>query len=363
MERQLRKAHGFSIVELMIAVVIGMLMSGAIISVFVQHKASNTQNSVTARMGENARYAMKFLSDDLLLTGFWGEMLDAEDIDRRGEDPNLDLAADCGVPRPGPVGVRWTRWVYDAREPVELLLEPSRAEALAAYPCIEAGEFHSGPGSSVLAVKHVAGASTPSCARIDDPAYAGCTVLDPPDDLVYLRTSGDEGYLTKFARRPGTDVYFGSKDTVVNRGVNDWRYLVHVYYISPSWDGYGYGGGVPTLVRRRLREDEGSGPYMDRQPLIEGVEGFHLQFGVDNDKDGVANFYTSAPTAEQIASAVTARLYVLVRATEPIGGGYVNEKTYRLGDLQELGPFNDSFLRRVYTSTILLRNSRASRSY
>ena len=77
--------------------------------------------------------------------------------------------------------------------------------------------------------------------------------------------------------------------------------------------------------------------------------------GIDTDSDGYANAYTGTPTAVQLAAAVTARVYVLVRTQTTIAG-YVNDKTYRLGGAT-VGPFNDGFYRRVYTSTVVLRNT------
>jgi type IV pilus assembly protein PilW len=46
---------------------------------------------------------------------------------------------------------------------------------------------------------------------------------------------------------------------------------------------------------------------------------------------------------------------LLVRSVEPVVG-YVNDKTYDLGG-EIVGPFNDAFYRRVYSTTVQIRNS------
>ena len=43
--------------------------------------------------------------------------------------------------------------------------------------------------------------------------------------------------------------------------------------------------------------------------LAEGIEDFHVQFGIDTDADGYANQYVSSPTLAQIEGVVSARVY------------------------------------------------------
>jgi type IV pilus assembly protein PilW len=51
---------------------------------------------------------------------------------------------------------------------------------------------------------------------------------------------------------------------------------------------------------------------------------------------------------------VSARVYVLARTLRP-DPTYTNDKTYTLGD-RVVGPFNDRFYRRVFTTTVMVRN-------
>jgi type IV pilus assembly protein PilW len=52
---------------------------------------------------------------------------------------------------------------------------------------------------------------------------------------------------------------------------------------------------------------------------------------------------------------VTARIFLLVRSINPVTG-YVNDKTYNLGS-KTIAAKNDAFYRRVYSTTVQLRNS------
>ncbi|MGH8508934.1 MAG: PilW family protein, partial [Gammaproteobacteria bacterium] len=80
----------------------------------------------------------------------------------------------------------------------------------------------------------------------------------------------------------------------------------------------------------------------------------HIQFGIDTNGDGVANQYLSNPTLVQLGNAVLARVFLLMRATDP-DRNYTDQKTYQLGDAP-LGPFSDNFYRKVLSTTVSLRN-------
>ena len=56
---------GFSSVELLISMVLGLLVVGAIGSLFVQHKTNYRQNEQFALMQENGRFTLNLLASDL----------------------------------------------------------------------------------------------------------------------------------------------------------------------------------------------------------------------------------------------------------------------------------------------------------
>ena len=72
-------------------------------------------------------------------------------------------------------------------------------------------------------------------------------------------------------------------------------------------------------------------------------------------------FVVGLSLAAELQDAVSTRIYLLARSVEAVPR-YTNSKIYRLGDLT-LGPFNDRFYRRVYTTTVLLRNPAAQRNF
>jgi len=59
------RSSGFSLVELMIAMLLGLFLIGGVISVFLSNKQVYRQNENLARMQENARYAFEVVGRDI----------------------------------------------------------------------------------------------------------------------------------------------------------------------------------------------------------------------------------------------------------------------------------------------------------
>jgi type IV pilus assembly protein PilW len=66
----LNKQTGLSLVELMVAMVLSLLVAGALIMLFSNSKQTYTMNENLARLQENGRFALHFLSTDLRRTDY-----------------------------------------------------------------------------------------------------------------------------------------------------------------------------------------------------------------------------------------------------------------------------------------------------
>ena len=69
-----RSMAGVSLVELMIAVTLGLMVLATLASVFASTSASRNELERTSRQIENGRFAMELMGDDLRLAGFYGEL-------------------------------------------------------------------------------------------------------------------------------------------------------------------------------------------------------------------------------------------------------------------------------------------------
>ena len=222
---------------------------------------------------------------------------------------------------------------------MQMLDAPTAAQVTANYACIDGTEFE--VGTDVFALKRVEGDPLDSLRA--DAADNG---------TVFLRTNSVAGTLINYSH---TQTNIPGDNTTPGADMWDWRYMTRIYHIQ----NYAVtpGDGIPTLYRMGL-----SGLQMQKEGggVAQGIEDFRINFGIDNNNDGIPEFYQAAPTP----NAVTARIHVLARTVTP-DGGYNNAKSYQLGDVTRdidllsdgLADGNgDNFRRRVFVTTVKLRN-------
>jgi type IV pilus assembly protein PilW len=178
------------------------------------------------------------------------------------------------------------------------------------------------------------------------------------------------------------------------------KYHVHIYFVAPCSVPAGSGdvctganddGGrpIPTLKRLELGVDASGNRKFNVVPVAEGIEAFKIEYGIDNSPntansstgrigDGAPDVYipnisTAAPTVVDFANAVSAKVWLIARNTEP-SPGYSDTKTYPVatssavlgaGTVQGTGlvygPYNDQFKRHSYFSGLRLTNLSARR--
>ena len=302
------RQRGVTLIELMVAVTLGLLISAGVGSLFVQGSRSHTQDDRYLRMIEHGRFAIGTIAEDLRMISFWGEMLDPAGISTA-----LVAGEDCSM------------GLFDGATPV-LTNNPQSVPAVTQFD-VTANTCPALTGTvrantNQLAIKHTSGTSI----------TAGHT-----DNTVYVRTNGSAGEFIQFVA--GT--------TAAPTGnFSDWLYRPALYYIRDD------AAGMPYLCRLQINALALGATTVD-ECIAEGVEQFYVQFGIDSDTDGFANQYKSNPTAAEMSDAVTARIYVLVRSATP-DPLQSNGKTYNLGDLA-VTP-GDNFYRRVFSTTVQLRN-------
>lgn len=67
-----RRSSGFSLVELMVAMVMSLILMAGVVQIFSGTKASYTMQEGTSRLQENARFALSRLSHDIGAAGYLG---------------------------------------------------------------------------------------------------------------------------------------------------------------------------------------------------------------------------------------------------------------------------------------------------
>ena len=320
----IKTQSGFTLVEIMVAMLLSLILGIAIVTVFVNNSHSFSQDDNVLRMQDDARYALQQLAFDLSMAGHYAELLSPAAVT---PDTNLTVGLDCG-----PAGV--TNWAYRTMRPatgeslsVIAIDNATSAQVVAAHSCFLANEV--AQGTDVVSIKRVAGAEA--------------TVMR--DGAVYLRTNGTVGLLY---RQPLT----APPAIPVALPRSEWEYRPAIYYIRQY--AYALGDGIPTLCRKVLG---GPGPSMLTECIATGIENLQIEYGIDTSNNGNPNVYLSAPTLADLQNVVSARIHLLARTTD-IDVRHTNQKTFSIGNAPDYTP-NDSFHRRVYSTTVAIQNIRS----
>lgn len=316
---------GFSLIELMIAMVLGLILLGAVVTLFSQTRTSFSQNEKMARIQEDGRFALETLSRDLSMAGFLADLLTPSAVET---EAGAGLGEDCG-----PVGA--SDWVLSQRDPITGthtgLVQTDNAgsaAASAAHECLAAAEIH--PGGDVVSIKRLRGGVIAPAAL-----EAGKR---------YLRTNGTVGLMYQAP-------YPAAPSMTVPPPSEDWEYAPTIYFLRNF--ARQAGDGIPTLCRKIIDPITNS---LASDCLVEGVEDLQVQYGLDMDGNGAVDRYSNAPAPDEYGSIISARVSLLVRSLEPVTG-YRNDKTYRLGNSPPYTP-DDNFYRRAFTTTVAIRNLR-----
>jgi type IV pilus assembly protein PilW len=364
------RERGFGLVELMVSMLIGLVIIGALVTLFVNTSGGNRELARANSMIESGRFAIKVLEDDLAHAGYWGGYIPLFD-DQTSNDVPTDVPGAIPDPCQDP-----TTWTLADREnligiPVQAYDDAAVAELAT---CVTAGVIDDyQAGTDLLLVRHA-----DTCAVGD----AGYCAADVPG-MVYLQVSRCETDANPYVLdTAGFTLTRMNCATAAERR----RYVANLYYVRDY--AVTAGDGIPTLVRSEFDLVGGTLAQQPAVPLVEGVEAFRIEFGVDdvsrsggavnyagafnwqdpNDKntptnrgDGVPDgdfvrCTTATPcTIGDLMNATSAKIYVLARSREA-SPNYTDTKTYTLGAAGAVGPFNDNFKRHVFTTTVRLNN-------
>ena len=215
-----RRQTGFTLVEMMIAMVLGLIVIAGVVTLFSQSQKSFKVDKNIANMQDEARFALKEIARDLRMAGFLSEPLNPASV---FFDGGLAIGTDCGI-------AAQANWIYGLNDAltgenntVTSVDNATGATAAASFSCIAAGEVV--PNTDVVGIKRLAG-----------------NALAPADLLpgtVYVRSNGTFGRMYTDPGAPAVPAPF-----------NDWEYRPHIYYIRDFTNTAG--DGIPSLCRKRL---------------------------------------------------------------------------------------------------------------
>lgn len=287
------RQQGLSLIELMVAMSIGLLLTVALTNLMISTSRSFRVQDYQARMQENGAMALRLVTEDLRMAGFYAMNVDAPNFNETYTTANISIPAadDCGTaPVRGDEPVH--PWAIDLLTPVQFDSALTPASVNAVFPCIDPLNFRA--GSPVLAVRGALGTLVN-----DDPSGATPKVIGT-DELVLEANYQNRLWMQAVPTGQPPYLYKGANYDPLkapkmpdNREAPIFEFRTHVYYIqncsrfnsgSTCDPGGADDGGqpIPTLVRYQLQPDPITGALtMNLVPVVEGVEALNILFGVD----------------------------------------------------------------------------------
>ncbi len=338
-ERVYPSAKGFTLVELMVSLSIGLVLFAGVMSVFVGMRTTTAETSSYGELQENGRFAVSVLTDDLLRQDLWGDYTGTFDISSISHSlvaPGNDCVG-AGVNNasfPLAVGHFRTLWgdTVASSNPMG---------------CFSDAKI----GSDVIQVKRVLAGDL--IQRDAD----GSPILDVDGNQIPITNAAAGNYHLVTNGNDGILFSSGAVPAVENSRV--WQYQHHVYYVREETLG---SNTVPVLMQGRLTT------RMSFAPIIDGIEMIHFMYGYDADTDpeaagyGIVDAFISADDMTEAlwndaggTKIIAVKIFVLARNIAA-DNKYTNNNTYQLGDLSVT--FNDNYRRLLFSSTVTLYNAR-----
>lgn len=319
-----RRESGMTLVELLVALAIGLFLMVGAFTVYLQTRSTFQLSQTMSRLEENGRFALDTIEPDIRMAQFWGRTSRTNKIQGRAAPADPTSALD-----PGDCGNNWT---------VNLSEQVGGTNDVYSWTC--AGPYGAAAMADTLVIRR-----------------ANATVSSTPLDATKLYVQS--------ARFQDGLLFTGS--TTIPTGYSattseTHELVVDGYYVSSS---SAVGANVPSLRVMSLT----AGPAVQDQEIMPGVEDMQVQFGVDVDANCTANRgaidrYVDPgdpmldPTSASYnpnARIIAVRVWLRIRAETP-EVGFTDDKTYTYAD-QSFTP-GDNYRRILVSKTIYIRNAR-----
>jgi type IV pilus assembly protein PilW len=319
--RYSRREAGMTLIELMVALAIGLFLLLGAITVYLQSRQTFQVNESIARLQENGRFALDALEPDIRMGHYWGLTTRTNKIQLRaapGEMSAIAVTNDCG-----------DNWSID--------LDAGFAATNGSYSW-DCGAYGDGAqaSSDTLVVRRAAEEATAT----------------PVANTLYIQS----------ARFQDSQLFVGATIPAGYSAATSESHelVVDGYYVSQS---SALGDDIPSLRVKRLGTGA-AGPEVVDEEVLPGVEDMQVQIGVDTDAFGAPNRGSidryvnpgDAILANPDVQVLAIRIWLRIRAERP-EVGFTDDRSYTYAD-QDIDPPMDGYRRMVVSKTIYIRNAR-----
>lgn len=255
------RIRGFSLVELMVGMAIGLVLVAGLALLFANTSRSGNELDKSIRQIENGRYATELLHRDLLLAGFYSEV-PADNLMMSGPaDPCATEVANLG----------WDTTTSPPQAPLPIM----------GFSDIEASAL-----TCLNDRNRLAGTPAFALRRLDTDAVDPASISTA--EVPYIQTSrcnSDPASTPFLISTDKSKLELKNQKCAAKNEVR--RYISRIYYVTSCNECESGVDTTPTLKMLELR-----GSQMVEVPLVEGVEDIVLEYGFDtNARNGVPGSY------------------------------------------------------------------------
>ena len=331
------RQRGFSVIELMVAMLIGLILMAGVLQAFTSSRATYTVNERLARLQENERIAADMIQNDIRQAGYRGCAKEVPFNNTLNSDTRLQW--EFAAPLQGYEATSATAWSPGLDAAIDSPLGDS--DILAVRVPVRGGQ------SVVLTSDMSAATDNLQTAAITPAPFAAGDVVmlaDCSAATVFQVTGYNAGEISHAAGA-----------AVANKGPgnasNDLGYVFRtnaaimpvetvIYYVRDNND------GEPSLWRRA------GGAAAEE--VVEGIESMQVLYGEDTSGDRQIDGYVTANNVSDWENVLSVKVGLLLRSSDEFGSATDNQ-TYTVLDTT-IGPVADRRQRVVLTMTATLRN-------
>ena len=365
MRKTVQQQIGFTIVELMVALVLGLLLMAGVLQIYLSTKRTYEVTEGLSRLQESTRFSLDMMARDIRMAGYvpcgrpqttatlinnadalwWSDIFEQPLQGFEAGDPTLPNGVTLNGRVPGSDALLILRggskvaavnsyvgdtfsmqrdldadWVEDGT--LMIACDPRHAAFFQVEAYIDADP-------STITVSSASNLPGNCSAELGDPIPADCTSVGAPGGTTY--TFGDDAQLV------------------------DYKAVIYYVADSPSGDDH-------SLYREYVLVDNSDNITSRSEELLEGVDNMQLLYGIDIDDNRVADRYLQADDVTDWAEVVTVRVGLLLASRDGLRS--IDTETYIVANTT-IGPESsaeavthaeDGRKRYVSSTTVSVRN-------
>jgi type IV pilus assembly protein PilW len=356
-----KNQSGLSLIELMIALSIGLFLVTGIIQLFISSKQTYRLQDNLSQLQENGRFAVDTLSKEIRMAGNYKN-------NNINKYCNTDTKK-CNDLEENPL----TNFLYD----LEIIAQGFEATANSRWiPAIDSHIIDPKPDSDIIVIRKIdqnngfkldgfekntyiklvnSTASALEAAKIKKCLPA---LIKSPDGILLFQVGGiSSGKIISHAADVGcvpdnkTDIFFKGEGTGFDTATL-YPFQTFVYYIKNNTN---------SLYYKAISNSESNA-----EELVEGIENIQIVYGIDSNDDKTVNHYLRADEVENLSpnktenwsKVISVRISLLVLSIDDgLSSQTYNKLPYPFQDIPP--PDNKTTerrIRKVFTTTIALRS-------